>query len=95
MDKLFAMLGLARRAGKLAIGRDAVISGVRTKKARLILLTQDASPRHRQELEAIGCKARIVVIPCGMDVAAEKLGKRSCVFAVEDENFGAAIEKLI
>lgn len=95
MDKLFSMLGLARRAGKLSIGRDAVIAGVRKQRSVLILLTRDASPRHRQELDAIGCKAKIVVIPYGMDDMAEKLGKRSCIFAVEDENFGAAIEKLI
>mgnify|MGYP002627427116 CR=1 FL=1 len=87
--------GLARRAGKLIIGRDGVVASVRAGRAKLVLLTADASPRHRQELGAIGCGAFIRVMPCTMEDIAFHVGKKSCILALEDENFSSAIEKLI
>ncbi|MBQ8288672.1 MAG: ribosomal L7Ae/L30e/S12e/Gadd45 family protein [Clostridia bacterium] len=38
------MLGLAKRAGKLAAGTPAVTAEVRAHKALLVLLTSDAAP---------------------------------------------------
>ena len=95
MEKLCSMLGLARRANKLIIGRDGVISAVRAGKAKLVLLTADASPRHRQELAAIGYAGTVREMPCTMDDMAVHIGKKSCIFALEDENFVSAVQKLI
>ena len=95
MEKLFSMLGLARRANKLLIGRDSVISAVRAGKAKLVLLTSDASPRHRQELAAVGFTGPVREIPCTMDDMAVHIGKKSCIFALEDENFSGAVQKMI
>ena len=95
MEKLYSMLGLARRANKLFIGRDSVIAAARTGRVKLVLLTSDASPRHRQELTAIGYTGAVCEIGCTMDDLAFHLGKKSCIFALEDENFSSAIQKLI
>lgn len=95
MEKLFSMLGLARRAHKLLIGRDSVVSAVRAGTVGMVLLTADASPRHRQELEALGYAGNIAALPCTMDDMGFRLGKRSCIFALEDINFINAIEQLI
>lgn len=95
MDKLFSMLGLARRAGKLLIGRDAVMGSVKKQKTELVMLTSDASPRHKQELEALSYKGKLAQLPYNMDETAFYLGKKSCIFALEDKNLGAAIYKLI
>ena len=92
MDKLFSMLGLALRARRLLVGRDAVMASVRAGRAGLVLLTEDASPRHRRELEALGY---VLSLPCTMDETGARLGKRSCIFALEDENFITAIQKTI
>ncbi len=89
------MLGLARRAGKLLIGRDAVMAGARRGRIKLALLTSDASPRHLRELEALGCADKAKTLPFTMREAAFYIGKESCIFALEDENFSAAILKLI
>ena len=95
MDKLVSVLGFARRAGKLITGRDAVIASVKKGSARMVLLTGDASPRHVQELQGIHYKGEIKNIPLTMDEADFYLGKRSCIFALEDDNFIKAIQKLI
>ena len=94
-EKLYSMLGLARRANKLLIGRDSVMAAVRGGRVKLILLTCDASPRHRQELSAIGWQGETRELPCAMDDMAFHLGKKSCIFALEDANFSDAILKLI
>ena len=95
MEKLYSFLGLARRAGKLLVGRDAVIASVRAGRAKLVLLTQDASPRHRHELNALGFPGNIRELSCTMEDMLQHVGKKSCIFALEDENFFHAVEKLI
>ena len=95
MDKLVSVLGIARRAGKLLIGRDAVMASAKKGAARLVLLTNDASPRHVKELNGINYKGEIRQISLTMDETDFYLGKRSCIFALEDDNFIKAIQKLI
>ncbi len=45
MNNAFGLLGLARRAGKLAYGEDMVSIAVRDKKARAICTASDATER--------------------------------------------------
>ena len=95
MQKLYSMLGLARRAGKLLVGRDSVMASVKKGRVRLVLLTRDASPRHRQELEALGYRGELITANCTMLDLAAAIGKKSCIVALEDENFTNAIQHLI
>ena len=95
MDKTLQLLGLARRAGKLSIGRDAVLDAVKKNKARLILLTADASPRHLRELRNAGYAGETAALGCDMQTAGAATGKQSCIFALEDAGFAAAVTKTI
>lgn len=64
--RLAGALGLARRAGALLWGTDRVRDAVRAGKARLVLLTGDASPRTRRhftELCAGGPPCRAMPLP--------------------------------
>ena len=95
MDKLLSLMGLCRRAGKLSVGHDAVFDAVRRGRARTVILTSDASPRHEKELEAASFSGRTVRTAFTMEQAGLALGKRSCLFSVDDEGFAAAIEKTL
>lgn len=95
MNKTLSILGLARKAGKLVIGHDAVMLSVRNERAKTVLLTADASPRHKRELEAASFSGKTVELPCTMEEAGFSVGKKSCIFATEDEGFAKAIEKTI
>lgn len=92
-EKTLSYLGLCRRAGKLALGHDAVAEAVRTGKAKLCLLTNDASPRHKRELDV----AQNAVPVIGMPVSAQELsfaiGKKVCVLAVTDDGFAKTVLK--
>jgi ribosomal protein L7Ae-like RNA K-turn-binding protein len=43
-SRITGLLGLARRAGGVATGTDAVREALRTGRARLVLMAEDASP---------------------------------------------------
>lgn len=91
MDKFLSMLGLCRRAGKLAVGRDAVLSAVRKKQTDLVFLTSDASPRHARELRVASPNLKIITLRLPMEALALVFGKKSCLFAPLDPNFTAAL----
>ena len=95
MHKTLQLLGLARRAGKLYIGHDAVLDAAKKQKAKLILFTSDASARHKRELQAAGYTGKTVTLACDMNTAGLATGKRSCIFALDDAGFAAAVQKTI
>ena len=50
MNKLLSLLGLAKKAGRLSLGHDAVLEAIGKNKAKLILLAADASERLEREV---------------------------------------------
>lgn len=94
MNKILSLMGLCRRAGKLSAGHDMVMQSVRNEKAQAVILTSDASPRHRRELEAADFKKPVIALDCDMNAAGAATGKRSCIFSVEDSGFARQIQKI-
>jgi ribosomal protein L7Ae-like RNA K-turn-binding protein len=43
MNKIYSMIGLAYRAGRIAAGEDAVRKSIRKGKVRLLIISEDAS----------------------------------------------------
>lgn len=95
MNKTLSVMGLAKKAGKLLTGHDAVMTEVRKGKQLTVILTSDASPRHLRELEAADFKGSTVQLPETMLEAGFATGKKSCIFAVEDVGFRKAIDKTL
>lgn len=93
MSKDYSVLGLARRAGQLAIGHDAVVDALHKGNAHLILLTSDASVHHENEINQTGNGDKILHLPDSMDVVGVAVGKRACILAVTDEGFSKMILK--
>ena len=92
-DKTLNLMGLARRAGKLLIGSDAVCGSVKKKKTKLVFLTSDAAPAHVRKLAGLGYEGTTLHLPYTMKQVGEAVGKYACIFALEDEGFSAAVEK--
>lgn len=53
-DAIWRMLGLARRAGKLVCGSDAVEKAARRGQVALLILAGDAGPNTTGRLEQVG-----------------------------------------
>ena len=91
MKEIMGFLGLARRAGKLCCGHDAVIESIVKDKAELVILAHDASERLKNEIKhaANYDNKNIDVIECEflMQDFFSGIGKKSAVFSVTDKSF--------
>ncbi len=95
-DRLCGLLGMARRAGRLVAGFDAVIDSVKTKRAQLILLACDLSPKTEKELRfAAGDAVPLFYTDLTKTEIGHAAGynKPLGVVATEDRGFAAAMIK--
>ena len=77
-DRLLSLLGLARRAGRLSLGNDPVLSSMEEGKAKLVLVCPDLSQRTLKGIEsrAEAFGVPLVTIEQTMDQVSMSLGKR-------------------
>ena len=90
------LLGMAQRAGRMASGGVAVEQAVKGKKARYLLVAEDAAAESKKSYKELADRYGI---PCSVCLTKELLG--SCLgkeyraaAAVLDEGFSAALGKL-
>ena len=50
-DNLRGFLGLCRKAGKMSLGHDAVVTSVKKRKAKLVITCCDSSDRLKNEMK--------------------------------------------
>ena len=94
-DKVISLLGLAERAGKIASGEFAAEKAVKTGKARLIIVAEDASDNTKKKFSDM-CKYYQVPIACysQKELLGHGIGKEfRASLAVLDGGFAKAIEK--
>mgnify|MGYP002517179645 FL=1 len=97
--KLAGLLGIARRAGHIHIGFDAVKALLHAGKARLVLLAADCSPKTEKELRFAGqdgrCPIRTVAADKAALAAALGLEKPVAAVATDDHGFAAAMQRVL
>lgn len=84
---LTGALGLCRKAGALVWGADRTADCVAAGKAKLVLLTADASPRTAARFTAL-CESAVPLrtLPLAGDALAAITARPAAVFAVTDQN---------
>ena len=90
------LLGLARRAGMLAVGDESARVSLQSKKARVLLMASDASERTKETFSFISENMDIPYIEVSenREELGNALGKRPvAAVAVCDLGFAAAIVK--
>jgi len=90
-EKILSLFGLARRAGRLAPGHDAVIESIVKNKAKLCVLCLDASERLEKEVRH-ACsydKKNIPVLKARFDMKelSKAIGTKAAVISINDEGF--------
>ncbi len=95
MDKIFGLIGLSKRAGRLAGGEFSVTASIKDGSARLVILASDASDNTKKNITN-SCKFyNTDYIEYG---TLEELGRftgsdiRAAV-AIKDDGFAKAIKK--
>ena len=94
MEHILSTLGLAQKAGMVAIGEEPVASAARSKHARVILTAEDAAPgtvrRAASFAETGACL--LLGIPTDKETLGRALGRTSCAMAaITDIGFAEAI----
>lgn len=93
-NKVLSALALAKRAGKLVTGFDAVMKSARKRETVLVILAAGLSPKTVKEAEFHCARIKVpaVLAEIGLDEAETVLGKRAGVFGVTDAGFRRLIE---
>ena len=100
-NRLHGLLGLACRAGKLALGHDAAVEAVHTGRAALCLLATDASERLcaeflRETQQFAHTKIPLLRTDYTMEQLGQSIGQRkTAVLTVNDRGFADRITELI
>ena len=96
-DKIFGLLGLCARAGKVTFGTDACIEYVNKNKIKLLLLGEDASDRTKLKFNEIAKKMQIPIYEMGrIDEISKSIGKKNkAIIGITDINFSKEIIKRI
>lgn len=92
-DPFLGMLGLTRRAGKLAFGDELVREMCMDKKARAVFVAADAgaSTAKKAAFYAESANAPCITLPHGKEDLGAAIGKNGCaVCAVSDIGLAAA-----
>ncbi len=96
-QKLLSLLGMCRRAGRLSCGHDAAIGSIRSKTAKLCLLSSDSSERLRKEIEREatfdGRDIPVRLLLSTTEEIGHATSLKSAVVTVNDEGFAKAILK--
>jgi ribosomal protein L7Ae-like RNA K-turn-binding protein len=94
-NKMLSYLGLAMRAGKLVTGDEGVMSAIRSREAKLVILASDASSNAQKKYRDKCSSYQIRLIEsCSRDELGLSIGKAErVVIAIMDSGFAQMIEK--
>jgi ribosomal protein L7Ae-like RNA K-turn-binding protein len=94
-ERLLGLLGLACRAGRLALGARAVTAMVSEGRRPLVILARDTGPAQRERLLRLSPVRRILDDAVDRRQLAQALGRSElAVVAVADPDFVRGIERL-
>jgi hypothetical protein len=94
-DRVLALLGLARRAGRIALGATAVERMVAGGQEPIVIVAQDTSPQQRRRWLALRPVRGFIAEGMERDALARRLGRQNLtVVAVADHGFISGLEAL-
>ena len=98
-NRIAGLLGIARRAGHVAVGFDAAVTAAKAGKVKLALFAADISPKTAKEWQfATRDKAvEALTLPLSKEELGKALGyaKPVGLTAIDDEGFAKGIRALI
>ena len=97
MNKILSMIGLATRAGKTVSGEFSVEKAVKTRKAFLVLVSEEASD-NTKKLFLNKCKhyqISVNIYGSKQELGSATGNKERAVVAIMDEGFSNRIEGLL
>lgn len=95
-DKVFSMIGLATKAGKTFSGEFSVEKAVKERKAKLVIVSEDASDNTKKLFTNKCDFYKIPVFVCGSRSQLGKAtGNQNASIAISDEGFSKSIINIL
>lgn len=94
-DKLFGLLSICRKSGRMAFGFDMSKEAAEKGKAELILLAADISPKTEKEVRFFAKDIKVIKTDYKIDDYFYGIGKKVGVVAVCDKGFAEKAESLV
>jgi ribosomal protein L7Ae-like RNA K-turn-binding protein len=93
-NKVFGVLTMARKAGKLILGFDAVKDTIKADTAKLVLITADISPKTEKEVRYYCTRYNIdcFTVSFSTEDIYKAVGKKSGVIAVTDSGLAGLVK---
>lgn len=89
MNKIYSLLGLCKKAGKIAAGETAAVEAIRGKKACLVLVAEDASENTKKKFQnsAVYYEVPLVIYGEKVDLGRAVGEELRAVLVVTEEGF--------
>lgn len=96
-NKVYGLLGLSMKAGKISFGTEATIDMINKRKIKLIILSNDASDRTINNFKQKCEENNIPIYIFGdREQLSKAIGKTNkTVLGVKDKNLANAIKKIL
>ena len=96
-NKIYGLIGLSRRAGKISFGSSSSIETIEKKKAKIVIVAEDSSDRTKKNFkdlcENLNVEYRIVGT---IEKLSQSIGQvNKAVIVIKDENFAKELIKRI
>lgn len=96
-NKIYGLLGLARRAGKISFGTESAKETIERNKAKLVIVAEDCSDRTKKNFELMCENNGIPIRIYGtIEEISKSIGQNNkAVIVIKEENFAREILKKI
>lgn len=96
-NKVFRLLGLATKAGKVAFGTESVIDTINKNKAKLVLVAEDSADRTKRNIIRKAEENNVLVRVYGnIENLSKSIGKENkAIVCIKDSNFSKEMLKVI
>lgn len=97
MDKVYGILGIATKAGKIVSGFDSVVDCCKKNQVNLVIVANDISEKSRKEIKFVCDKYQVQLINFGdIETNSHSIGKQNrAIIGVCDKGFSKRILELI
>lgn len=96
INKVYGLLGLGAKAGKIVSGMDAVCEEVKKNKVKLLLIAEDASEKTISNIKYLAQRKKVPVLVLGtIGRNSKAIGKENrAIIGIKDRNLSEGIKKI-
>ena len=97
INKIYSMIGLSMKAGKLAYGSDMCEENIKRNNAKLLIVAEDASDNTKKKISNLCMSNNVEVIFFGtIDLISHSIGKSNkAIIAILDDGFAKKIKEML